>query len=71
MDRVLQGLEHKIALAYLDDIIVYGSSVDEVLSNLDVVLGRITDSGVKPKAKKCFLFQKETSYLGHVISSEV
>ena len=67
MDRVLQGLEHKIALAYLDDIIVYGSSVGEVLDNLDVVLGRIADSGVKLKAKKCFLFQKETHYL---ISSE-
>ena len=26
--------------------------------------------GVKLKAKKCFLFQKETHYLGHVISSE-
>ena len=70
MDRVLQGLEHKIALAYLDDIIVYGASVDEVLDNLSVVLGRIADSGVKLKAKKCFLFQKETNYLGHVISSD-
>ena len=70
MDRVLQGLEHKIALAYLDDIIVYGSTVDEVLDNLNVVLGRIGDSGVKLKAKKCFLFQRETNYLGHVISSE-
>ena len=70
MDRVLQGLEHKIALAYLDDIIVYGSTVNEVLDNLNVVLGRIGDSGVKLKAKKCFLFQRETNYLGHVISSE-
>ena len=70
MDRVLQGLEHKIALAYLDDIIVYGASVHEVLDNLNIVLGRITDSGVKLKAKKCFLFQRETNYLGHVISSQ-
>ena len=70
MDRVLHGLEHKIALSYLDDIIVYGSSVDEVLDNLNVVLGRIGESGIKLKAKKCFLFQRETTYLGHVISSE-
>ena len=70
MDRVLQGLEHKIALAYLDDIIVYGSTVNEVLDNLSVVLGRIADSGVKLKARKCFLFQRETNYLGHVISSK-
>ena len=33
---MLQGLEHKIALAYIDDVIVYGASVDEVLQNLDM-----------------------------------
>ena len=70
MDRVLQGLDHKIALAYIDDIIVYGATVDEVLDNLGVVLGRLTDAGVKLKAKKCFLFQKETTYLGQVISNK-
>ena len=64
MDRVLQGLDHKIALAYIDDIIVYGATVDEVLDNVGVVLGRLTDAGVKLKAKKCFLLQKETTYLG-------
>ena len=70
MDRILQGLDHKIALAYIDDIIVYGATMEEVLDNLSTVFGRLVDAGVKLKAKKCFLFQKETTYLGHVISSE-
>ena len=70
MDRILRGLEHKIALAYLDDIIVYGSTMEETLTNLSIVLGRLEDAGVKLKAKKCFLFQQETTYLGHVISSQ-
>ena len=70
MDRILQGLDHKIALAYIDDIIVYGATMEEVLDNLSTVFGRLKDAGVKLKAKKCFLFQKETTYLGHVISSE-
>ena len=47
MDRMLQGLEHKIAQAYIDDVIVYGASVDEVLQNLDTVFERILAAGVK------------------------
>ena len=70
MDRVLLGLDHKIALAYLADVIVYGATIDEVLENLDIVLGRITDSGVKLKPSKCHLFQRETTYLGHIISKD-
>ena len=70
MDRMLQGLEHKIALAYLDDVIVYGAEIDEVINNLDTVFERILAAGVKLKAKKCHLFQRETTYLGHVISHE-
>ena len=70
MDRMLQGLEHKIALAYIDDVIVYGASVDEVLQNLDTVFERILAAGVKLKTKKCHLFKRETTYLGHVISAE-
>ena len=68
MDRILQGLEHNIALAYIDDVIVYGSQVDDVLNNLHVVFERLLAAGVKLKAKKCHLFQLETTYLGHVIS---
>jgi transposase InsO family protein len=70
MDRMLRGLEHKIALAYLDDVIVYGASADETLKNLECIFERILAAGVKLKAKKCHLFQRETTYLGHVISHE-
>ena len=52
MDRILQGLDHKIALAYIDDIIVYGATMEEVLDNLSTVFGRLKDDGVKLKTKK-------------------
>ena len=67
---MLRGLEHKIALAYLDDVIVYGASIEETLRNLDQIFERILATGVKLKAKKCHLFQRKTTYLGHVISHE-
>ena len=58
MDRVLQGLKNKIALAYTDEVIVYGASVDEVLPNLDTVFERILAAGVKLKTKQCHLFKR-------------
>ena len=70
MDRILTGLEHKIALAYIDDVIVYEATMEETCKNLSTVFGRLEDAGVKLKAKKCFLFQSETTFLGHVISKD-
>ena len=68
IDNLLRGLEYEIAMAYLDDIIVYALTVDQMISRLKQVLQRLRDAGLKLKAKKCSLFQTETIYLGHVIS---
>jgi hypothetical protein len=69
MDRVIRGLEHKIALAYLDDIIVYGASIDDCLEHLLAVFERLRTANLKLKAKKCMLFATEVNYLGYVITS--
>jgi len=35
MERVLEGLQWRTALVYLDDIIVFGGSFDEELERLE------------------------------------
>ena len=70
MDRLLHGLDYRIAMAYLDDIIVYGATVDECLINLRLVFERVAQANLKLKPKKCSLFQRETLYLGHIISGD-
>ena len=70
MDRIIRGLEYKIALAYLDDIIVYGATIGECIENLRIVFGRVREAGLKLKPSKCSLFQRETNYLGHIISAD-
>ena len=70
MDRLLHGLDYRIAMAYLDDVIVYGATVDECLVNLQLVFERIARANLKLKPKKCSLFQRETLYLGHIISGD-
>ena len=69
MERCLVGLNLRICLVYLDDVIVFGSSFEEVLERLETVLKRLGDFGLKLKASKCQLFYTKLSYLGHVVSA--
>lgn len=68
METVLAGLQWKIALIYLDDVIVFGSSVEEVVDRLQVIFTRLREAKLKLKPKKCHLFQREVLYLGHIVS---
>lgn len=70
MTLLLKGLQFKICLCYLDDIIVFASSFKDHLSRLEEVFMRIESAGLKLKPAKCELFKKETSYLGHVVSED-
>ena len=49
----------------LDDVIVFGTSFDHCLSNLEQVFTRLNDAGLKLKLSKCSLFQEEVAFLGH------
>ncbi|XP_056118703.1 uncharacterized protein LOC130096084 [Rhinichthys klamathensis goyatoka] len=69
MERLFGDQRHQSVLLYLDDIIVFSSSVQQHLQRLRVVLGRLKAEGLKVKLEKCAFFQEEVSYLGHVISS--
>lgn len=48
-------LQWKIALVYLDDIIIFGSTFEEELDRLREVLTRLRKANLKLSPKKCFL----------------
>ena len=70
MGTVLAGLNWQICLIYLDDIIVIGRNFEDMIANLDKVLTKLGEAGLKLKPRKCQLFAREVEFLGHVISSE-
>lgn len=70
MEQCLHGLNLKICLAYLDDVIVFARSFEEMLERLRIVLQRLGEYGLKLKPSKCHLFQSQLSYLGHVVSEQ-
>ena len=69
MEIVLCGLQWEKCLVYLDDVIVFGKTFQETLTNLRSVFERFKKAKLKLKPKKCILFKDEVSFLGHVVSA--
>ena len=69
MEAILQGLISKIALVYIDDVIVFSSIFEEHLSDLAKVFQRFRAANVKLKPSKCKFAQSEVIYLGHVVNA--
>ena len=70
MERVLEGLNLRICLVYLDDVIIFGETIDQLRDRLDQVLYRISTCGLKLRPNKCEFFQRRLKYLGHIVTSE-
>ncbi len=67
---VLAGLIYNVCEVYLDDIIVYGSTEEELLDATRQVLARIQQFGVTLSPDKCKLGVQEVNYVGHRISKD-
>src|SRR5699024_4044624 len=69
MKLVLTGLEGTQCFTYLDDIIVYASSLEEHNFKLKNVFDRLRTNNLKLQPSKCQFLHKEISYLGHIITA--
>ena len=63
---VLQGCNN-FATAYLDDIMIFSSTLEEHLEHLSIIFGKLRQQNWKLKLKKCSFLKIETNYLGFVI----
>ncbi|XP_070579112.1 uncharacterized protein [Ptychodera flava] len=70
MEQCMDGLNMKICLVYLDDIIVFSSTFEEHLDRLKVVMDRLEGYNLKIKHTKCQFFRDRVRYLGHVVSED-
>lgn len=70
MERIFGDCRYQSLLLYLDDVVVFSSSVQQHLERLEVVFSRLHQQGLKIKLSKCHFFQKQVKFLGHVVSAE-
>jgi hypothetical protein len=57
-------------LIYFDDLLIHSTTFEEHLRQLDKVLQRLEETGLKVNLEKCQMFQEQVSYLGHTISAK-
>ncbi|KAL9978544.1 hypothetical protein ACROYT_G016071 [Oculina patagonica] len=65
---LLQGIPSTGVL--LDNILITGPSTEEHLDNIEKVLGRLSDAGLRLKAEKCQFMKPVLECLGHRIDAE-
>ena len=70
MDEVLSGLKWHTCIVYIDDIIVFGKSLEEHNTRLRQVLERLDEYKFKLNPKKCKFLQERVQFLGHEVSAE-
>ena len=70
MEKLLHGLQWANCLIYLDDVIVFSSSMEEHIRRLEDVFLHIHQAGLKlHPPKKCSFARSRVRYQGHIVSS--
>ena len=70
LTQALKHLNYKIALVYVDDILIFSRNFEEHLQHLQQVFDRLTAAGLTLKPSKCMFARPEVIYLGHKISKK-
>lgn len=67
MNEVLTGIQDLRYLVYLDDIVIYGLSLQEHNKRLIEVLKKLRENNLKLQPNKCEFLRKEVIYLGQIL----
>ncbi|CAK9811734.1 Retrovirus-related Pol polyprotein from transposon 297 [Anthophora quadrimaculata] len=70
MDSVLSGLQGNEMFVYLDDIVIYASSITEHNVKFRKLSDRLRKANLKLQPDKCEFLRTEVAYLGHVIGRD-
>ncbi len=68
--EVLNGHIHNICECYMDDVIVYGSTEEAFMRNVESVLIRFSENNITINPKKCIIGATEIEYVGHIINQQ-
>ena len=69
MGKCFSDLYGKGLIVYLDDMLLYSTTITEMITQLDRIFQRLRQFGLKLKPEKCQFFKESVTFLGHTISA--
>lgn len=70
INEILKNYINRTCLVYMDDIIIFSTTLDEHIQNLKEIFKKLQEHNLKVQLDKCEFLKKETEFLGHVITPE-
>ena len=70
MDEVFGDYMDSFIIVYLDDIVVYSKTLEQHITQLELVFKRLREHKLYAKLDKCTFMQREIKFLGHLVSSD-
>lgn len=70
MERAVGDMNLLQVLVYLDDLIIFGRTLEEHEERLLKVLDRLSEVGLKLSMDKCQICLPRVKYLGHIVSAD-
>lgn len=70
MPLMLHGLHWQTLVLYLDDVVIFAADFSAELKRLEDVFLRLRKAKLELKPKKCCLFQKQVTFLGHLFDEK-
>jgi len=70
MNIVFQEFLDEFVIIFIDDILVYSKSPEEHEVHLRTVMEKLREQKLFTKLSKCSFWQREMSFLGHIVSAE-
>lgn len=68
MDDVLREHIGKICYVYMDDVVVFGKTLEEAVKNLKIILKTLQEANLKVQPDKSEFLKKSVEFLGYVIT---
>ena len=69
INEVLHDFLDKCAVAYIDDILIYSTSLTQHIQQVRAILQRLKENGLFAKLEKCVFHKPSVPFLGYVISA--
>lgn len=70
MCKVLKNMNFKVALVYIDDVLIFSKNFHEHMLHLQQLFDHLRSANLKLHPSKCAFATKSIKYLGHIISKD-